>query len=147
MHWELFWLSVLQGTLYKYYIALFCLVHKVCGLLFLVNKWSNFDVIYYEYGALVLVYNNTEKATQAFNLLQEATFDDKQKQLLVLILPNIQVIHHQRLLLVFCLDEKNNSHFFPLFFSVVCLQLFYVETYCKEISYDNHSCKYNKQLG
>lgn len=73
----------------------------VCRFLFLSleNKWSNFDVIYYEYGALVLVYNNTEKATQAFNLLQEATFDDKQKQLLVLLLPNIQVIHHQLLFL------------------------------------------------
>ena len=53
------------------------------------NKWAHIDVIYYEYGALVLIYNNTEKATRAFNLLHEATFDDK--QLLVLLLPNIQV--------------------------------------------------------
>jgi len=57
----------------------------------------------------VLVYNNTEKATQAFNLLQEAAFDDKQKQLLVLILPNIQVIiHYQYLFLVLFLDKNTN---------------------------------------
>jgi len=53
------------------------------------NKWANIDVIYYEYGALVLVYNNSERATRSFNILQDAMFDSK--PLLVLLLPNIQV--------------------------------------------------------
>ncbi|XP_046350974.1 diacylglycerol kinase theta-like isoform X3 [Haliotis rufescens] len=51
-------------------------------------KWQSFDVIYYEYGALVLVYTSPEKATQVFNILKDAVFDDK--QLLVMLLPNIQ---------------------------------------------------------
>jgi len=53
------------------------------------NKWSSIDVIYYEYGSLVLVFNNNERASRAFTILQDATFDNK--QLLVLLLPNIQV--------------------------------------------------------
>lgn len=53
------------------------------------NKWCSFDVIYYEYGSIVLIYTNPEKTTKVFNILQEAVFDDK--QLLVLLLPNIQV--------------------------------------------------------
>ncbi|XP_070208433.1 diacylglycerol kinase theta-like isoform X1 [Littorina saxatilis] len=52
------------------------------------NKWVSFDVIYYEYGSLVLIYTNPEKTTRVFNILQEASFDDK--QLLTLLLPNIQ---------------------------------------------------------
>ncbi|XP_025091817.1 diacylglycerol kinase theta-like isoform X2 [Pomacea canaliculata] len=52
------------------------------------NKWCSFDVIYYEYGSIVLIYTNPEKTTKVFNILQEAVFDDK--QLLVLLLPNIQ---------------------------------------------------------
>ena len=46
-------------------------------------------MIYYEYGALVLDYTTSEKATRVFNILKDAMFDDK--QLLVLLLPNIQV--------------------------------------------------------
>ena len=57
--------------------------------IFTENKWASIDVIYYEYGALVLVYNNSERATRSFNILQDATFDSK--PLLVLLLPNIQV--------------------------------------------------------
>ena len=48
-----------------------------------------FDVIYYEYGALVLDFSSADKATRVFNILKDALFDDK--QLLVLLLPNIQV--------------------------------------------------------
>jgi diacylglycerol kinase (ATP) len=59
---------------------------------FLGNKWLTLDVIYYEYGALVLVYTTSEKATAVFNILQDSNFDDK--QLLVLLLPNIQVCIH-----------------------------------------------------
>lgn len=53
------------------------------------NKWVRFDVIYYEYGALVLDFSSADKATRVFNILKDALFDDK--QLLVLLLPNIQV--------------------------------------------------------
>ncbi len=53
------------------------------------NKWTKFDVIYYEYGSLVLLYNSPEALARSFNILQNATFDDK--QLLVLMLPNILV--------------------------------------------------------
>jgi len=38
---------------------------------------------------MVLLFNNTERASRAFTILQDATFDNK--QLLVLLLPNIQV--------------------------------------------------------
>jgi diacylglycerol kinase (ATP) len=51
-------------------------------------KWDNMDVIYYEHGAMVLVYNDSDRATRAFTILQQAKHD--QKQLLVLMLPNIQ---------------------------------------------------------
>ena len=46
------------------------------------------DVIYYEYGAMVLVYNDSNRATRAYSILRQAYHD--QKQLLVLMLPNIQ---------------------------------------------------------
>ena len=46
------------------------------------------DVIYYEHGAMVLVYNDSDRATRAYTILQRAYHD--QKQLLVLMLPNIQ---------------------------------------------------------
>ncbi|CAF0747321.1 unnamed protein product [Rotaria sp. Silwood1] len=51
-------------------------------------KWDNMDVIYYEHGAMVLVYNDSDRATRAFTILRQAYHD--QKQLLVLMLPNIQ---------------------------------------------------------
>ncbi|CAI9728874.1 diacylglycerol kinase theta-like isoform X1 [Octopus vulgaris] len=52
------------------------------------NKWHSFDVIYYEYGALVLIYNTAEKASRSFHILRDTIFDDK--QLLAMLLPNIQ---------------------------------------------------------
>ena len=55
-------------------------------------KWTKFDVIYYEYGSLILLYHSAEAAAHAYNILKEATFDDK--QLLVLLLPHIQVHCH-----------------------------------------------------
>lgn len=51
-------------------------------------KWDNMDVIYYEHGAMVLVYNDSDRATRAYSILRKAHYD--QKQLLVLMLPNIQ---------------------------------------------------------
>ena len=53
------------------------------------NKWYGFDVIYYEYGSLVLLYSNPDTAIRVYNILTKANFDDK--QLMVLLLPNIQV--------------------------------------------------------
>jgi diacylglycerol kinase (ATP) len=46
------------------------------------------EVIYYEHGAMVLVYNDSDRATRAYSILRQAKHD--QKQLLVLMLPNIQ---------------------------------------------------------
>jgi diacylglycerol kinase (ATP) len=46
------------------------------------------EVIYYEHGAMVLVYNDSDRATRAYSILRQAHHD--QKQLLVLMLPNIQ---------------------------------------------------------
>ncbi|CAF0745435.1 unnamed protein product [Adineta steineri] len=65
-------------------------------------KWDNMDVIYYEHGAMVLVYNDSDRATKAFTKLRQAKHD--QKQLLVLMLPNIQpefIPSHVTPLLVF----------------------------------------------
>jgi len=53
------------------------------------NKWHQIDVIYYEYGSLVLTYQSRDKATQVFKLLQNCIYGDK--QLYVMLLPNIQV--------------------------------------------------------
>jgi diacylglycerol kinase (ATP) len=46
------------------------------------------EVIYYEHGAMVLVYNDSDRATRAYSILRQAYHD--QKQLLVLMLPNMQ---------------------------------------------------------
>ncbi|XP_014666531.1 PREDICTED: diacylglycerol kinase theta-like isoform X2 [Priapulus caudatus] len=51
-------------------------------------KYSTIGPIYYEFGSLVITYVNGERAVKAFGRLQEAMYDDK--QLLVLLLPNIQ---------------------------------------------------------
>ena len=53
------------------------------------NIWDSFDVIYYEYGSVVLTYNSKETATRVFKLLQNSSFDEK--NLYVMLLPNIQV--------------------------------------------------------
>ena len=53
------------------------------------NKWALFDVIYYEYGALVLKYGSCRQAVRAVKILSTAMFDDK--QLLVLVLPHLEV--------------------------------------------------------
>ena len=59
-------------------------------LIFIVeNIWDSFDVIYYEYGSVVLTYNSKENATRVFKLLQNSSFDEK--NLYVMLLPNIQV--------------------------------------------------------
>jgi diacylglycerol kinase (ATP) len=52
-------------------------------------KWSRFDVIYYEYGSMVILFDDSEKAIKAFKMLKDAVYDNK--QLMVLLLPTIQV--------------------------------------------------------
>uniref|UniRef100_A0A1I8IJW5 Diacylglycerol kinase n=1 Tax=Macrostomum lignano TaxID=282301 RepID=A0A1I8IJW5_9PLAT len=51
------------------------------------NKWDSIDVIYYEYGAMVLVYKNPRRLQQAYNSLRDQWFDDK--PMLVLLLPQL----------------------------------------------------------
>ncbi|XP_043194668.1 diacylglycerol kinase theta-like isoform X1 [Amphibalanus amphitrite] len=51
------------------------------------NKFSSIGPIYYEYGSLVIVYNNAEDGTRAYYALQEASYEDK--HLLVMILPSL----------------------------------------------------------
>ncbi|XP_064653188.1 diacylglycerol kinase theta-like isoform X3 [Lineus longissimus] len=51
-------------------------------------RWSSIDAIYYEYGGLVLLFDNPEKAAKAFHCISEASFEDK--QLMVLLLPYLQ---------------------------------------------------------
>ena len=45
--------------------------------------------IYYEYGSVVVTFDNNEAAVKAFNCLKVSMFDDR--NLLVMLLPNIQV--------------------------------------------------------
>ena len=73
-------------------------------------RWTKFDVIYYEYGALVLLFDSPQMATKAYNLVREATYDDK--QLLALLLPNIQVCVHwsARALWVGHIEPDNAVH-------------------------------------
>jgi diacylglycerol kinase (ATP) len=52
-------------------------------------RWIKFDVIYYEYGAMVIVYDDPDKAVRTYKTLRDSFFDDK--QLTVLLLPTIQV--------------------------------------------------------
>ena len=52
-------------------------------------RWHMFEVIYYEYGALVLVFHKVVTAKKCMARLRQASFDDK--QLLVLLLPHIEV--------------------------------------------------------
>lgn len=64
-------------------------MHTSNLLLIVEYKWQTFDAIYYEYGSLVITYHSRDKAIKVFQLLQSASFDDK--QLYVMLLPNIQV--------------------------------------------------------
>ena len=52
-------------------------------------QWCQFDAIYHEYGALVLLYKSVRVARRAFVQLQQSAIAEK--SLLVLVLPHIQV--------------------------------------------------------
>ena len=62
-----------------------------CSSLFILeNRWSKFDVIYHDYGAVVLLYHSVTIAKTTLFKLQGAFFDEK--NLLALLLPHLQVI-------------------------------------------------------
>ncbi|XP_044258463.1 diacylglycerol kinase theta isoform X8 [Tribolium madens] len=52
------------------------------------NKFSNIGPIYYEYGSMVITYEDSDKAVRALYTLRESKFEDK--HLLVMLLPNIE---------------------------------------------------------
>ncbi|XP_008201292.1 diacylglycerol kinase theta isoform X10 [Tribolium castaneum] len=52
------------------------------------NKFSKIGPIYYEYGSMVITYEDSDKAVRALYTLRESKFEDK--HLLVMLLPNIE---------------------------------------------------------
>ncbi|KAK0157190.1 hypothetical protein PV328_011767, partial [Microctonus aethiopoides] len=52
------------------------------------NKFSSIGPIYYEYGSIVILYEDSDKAVRALYLLRESKYEDK--HLLVMLLPTIE---------------------------------------------------------
>ncbi|XP_069692506.1 diacylglycerol kinase theta isoform X5 [Periplaneta americana] len=52
------------------------------------NKFSSIGPIYYEYGSMVIIYEDSNKAVRALYCLRESRYEDK--HLLVMLLPNIE---------------------------------------------------------
>lgn len=52
------------------------------------NKFMRIGPIYYEYGSMVITYEDSEKAVRALYTLRESRYEDK--HLLVMLLPNIE---------------------------------------------------------
>lgn len=52
------------------------------------NKFSSIGPIYYEYGSMVITYEDAKKAVRALYTLRESSYEEK--QLLVMLLPNIE---------------------------------------------------------
>ncbi|XP_026672089.1 diacylglycerol kinase theta isoform X5 [Ceratina calcarata] len=52
------------------------------------NKFSYIGPIYYEYGSMVIIYEDSEKAVRALYALRESKYEDK--HLLVMLLPSIE---------------------------------------------------------
>lgn len=46
------------------------------------------EVIYYDFGSLVIVYLNPERADEAYHILRQSTFEDR--PILAMILPRLQ---------------------------------------------------------
>ncbi|XP_043462273.1 diacylglycerol kinase theta isoform X6 [Leptopilina heterotoma] len=66
------------------------------------NKFSSIGPIYYEYGSMVIIYEDSNKAVKALYMLRESKYEDK--HLLVMLLPSIEprmVPSHVQPLLVF----------------------------------------------
>ncbi|XP_048513108.1 diacylglycerol kinase theta isoform X2 [Athalia rosae] len=54
------------------------------------NKFSSIGPIYYEYGSMVIIYEDSNKAVKALYTLRESKYEDK--HLLVMLLPSIEPI-------------------------------------------------------
>lgn len=54
---------------------------------FAAYKYRRMGPIYYEYGSVIITYDNADIAVKAYYMLREETYDDK--PLIVLLLPNI----------------------------------------------------------
>lgn len=54
-------------------------------VIFLVFQSNKTEVIYYDFGSLVLVYLNADKADEAYHILKQSTFEDR--PILTMILP------------------------------------------------------------
>lgn len=54
---------------------------------FAAYKFRDLGPIYYEYGSLIITYDNADIAVKCFYMLRETIYDDK--NLLVLLLPNL----------------------------------------------------------
>ncbi|CAL8105230.1 unnamed protein product [Calicophoron daubneyi] len=52
------------------------------------NRWDSIEVIYYDFGSIVLVYRNSERADEAYHILKQCTFEDR--PILAMILPRLQ---------------------------------------------------------
>ncbi|THD27831.1 Diacylglycerol kinase [Fasciola hepatica] len=52
------------------------------------NRWDFIEVIYYDFGSLVIVYLNPERADEAYHILKQSTFEDR--PILAMILPRLQ---------------------------------------------------------
>uniref|UniRef100_T1JU41 Uncharacterized protein n=1 Tax=Tetranychus urticae TaxID=32264 RepID=T1JU41_TETUR len=65
----------------------FLLIVSLFLITILAYKHRKIGPIYYEYGSLIITYDNVDIAVKAFYMLREASYDDK--NLLVLLLSNI----------------------------------------------------------
>lgn len=59
----------------------------LCCEIIIAYKYRQIGPIYYEYGSMILTYDNADIAVKAYYMLRESVYDDK--NLLVLLLPNI----------------------------------------------------------
>lgn len=50
---------------------------KLCVHLVTENKFSSIGPIYYEYGSLVIIYEDSNKAVRALYCLRESHYEDK----------------------------------------------------------------------
>ena len=63
---------------------LFFNIHSFINIAY---KYRQIGPIYYEYGSMILTYDNADIAVKAYYMLRESVYDEK--NLLVLLLPNI----------------------------------------------------------
>ncbi|KAA3677994.1 diacylglycerol kinase (ATP) [Paragonimus westermani] len=51
------------------------------------NRWDSIEVIYYDFGSLVIVFASPERADEAYHILKQSTFEDR--PILAMILPRL----------------------------------------------------------